>query len=380
MPLYPSPYVPDDELLVKIAPGSHKRFVRRPSDGGQRIDSEYNSRGFRGPELRARGAQTRVIVYGDSNVQAEFSALPDTFARRLQDELVRGGVSDPEVVNAGVVGYGPDQVSLRMAGDIASLRPTLVLVVLFADNDFGDLLRNRIYSLDGEGRLVRHRPRLSASEVAMLERGAHPQGLRRLQIWRHLRQLYLVVARSRDEPQSRESSADYLDAMLRLSAQTYRGYVRDVPGDGVAENHFGDSYDADLALEPDSPSAQVKVRLMEQVMLRMRQIARDSDTPLAFLILPAAIDVVDGYEIRVDAAKYPAYDRERLTRVLADVCVRGNLPCLNLYPELRARGAARYYFQNPDNHWNDAGQALAADLTARYLLAQSLLRQAAPRP
>ena len=373
-PLYPSPYEPDDELLVRIAPRAHKLFVRNGRDGGERIISHYNSLGFRGPEPRPRATQTRIIVYGDSSVQAEFSALTDTFAQQLLGELSSHRVPDPEVIAAGVVGYGPDQVSLRLADDIARLRPALAIVVLYADNDFGDLLRNRIYSLDTAGALVRHHPRLSTEDHAELDQASHPAGLRRLQIWRHLGRLRAVLSGGIDaEKRAREYDATYIDASLRRGEATYRDYLRGLPGDGVAENPFADMHDADIALTPDAPSGQLKVRLMEQVMLRMREIARASSTPLTFLILPSAIDVVDGYGIHVDAAKYPKYDRQRLSQALADICVRGGLQCLNLFPELRARDAGRYYFHSPDGHWNDAGQKFAAELMARFLLRQSLL-------
>src|SRR6185295_4536691 len=63
--------------------------------------------------------------------------------------------ADVETVNAGVVGYGPDQACLRMEAELSRLRPDLVVVAVLAENDYGDLVRNRLFELGPRGELVR---------------------------------------------------------------------------------------------------------------------------------------------------------------------------------------------------------------------------------
>jgi len=177
-PLFPSPYQPDDVLLVKLVPGAKKAFTRLAVNGGQRIVTQINSQGFRGEELRPLDRQKRIIVYGDSNVQAEFSELPATFSKQLESRLAPSFGTGIEVINAGVVSYGPDQYSLRLSGDIDRLRPALVVAVIFADNDFGDLIRNRIYRLNSRGDLELRREvesllRARQSSSGFLERPAY---------------------------------------------------------------------------------------------------------------------------------------------------------------------------------------------------------------
>src|SRR5450756_45041 len=104
-PLFASPYQTDDVLLVKLIPGASKVFTRTAVNGGNRVVSHVNDMGFRGPELRPAADLKRVIVYGDSNVEAEFSELPATFAKQLESRLTRPSSQGVEVVNAGVVGY-----------------------------------------------------------------------------------------------------------------------------------------------------------------------------------------------------------------------------------------------------------------------------------
>src|SRR5436305_791664 len=110
-PLFASPYQPDDTVLVKHVPGTNKAFTRMAVNGGEGIVSHYNSQGFRGPELRPPDHLKRLIVYGDSNVQAEFSELAATFPQQLQARLTPEHGPGVEVLNAGVVGDGPDQIS-----------------------------------------------------------------------------------------------------------------------------------------------------------------------------------------------------------------------------------------------------------------------------
>ena len=98
---------------------------------------------FRGDELAATN-MTRIVVYGDSNVQAVFSTDANTFPEQLES-LVSLELGRPvEVVNAGVIGYGPDHYLLRMTADLPLLQPDLVVITIFADNDLGDLLRHRL--------------------------------------------------------------------------------------------------------------------------------------------------------------------------------------------------------------------------------------------
>jgi hypothetical protein len=136
---------------------------------------------------------------------------------------------------------------------------------------------------------------------------------------------------------------------------------------------FGSFYDADIALQPDSVSARYKIALMEKVLVNLRDIADRAATKLAIVILPAALDVCDHYDFRVNAQRYPQYDRSRLSSLVVAVASRNGIPYVNLFPELRAVDANLYYFHGGDNHWNDAGQAKAAQLLSELIEQRQLL-------
>ena len=69
---------------------------------------ETNNDSFRGPELNNE-SEYRIIVYGDSNIQARFSDSANTFTGQLDHYVKKSSFRDYEILNAGVVGFGPDQ-------------------------------------------------------------------------------------------------------------------------------------------------------------------------------------------------------------------------------------------------------------------------------
>ena len=153
-------YQLDRACLYRLTPASHKVFRHFQVNGGHSIQVEINSLGLRGDELAGgEGGARRIVVYGDSFIEAEFSPLDQTFVGQLDRKLNEdrhGASAGPavEVLNAGVIGYGPDQVAVRLQTELGSLKPDLVIVALCSGNDFGDLLRNKIYRLGEGGRLV----------------------------------------------------------------------------------------------------------------------------------------------------------------------------------------------------------------------------------
>jgi hypothetical protein len=376
-PLFASPYQPDDVVLVRLVPGARKVFTRLPVDGGQRIVSKINSQGFRGDELRPPDHLKRVIVYGDSNVQAEFSELPATFAKQLEMRLTPSLGASAEVVNAGVVGYGPDQVSLRLQDDLPRLKPALVIVVIFADNDFGDLIRNRIYRLDAHGDLELSRYQLAPEMRARLQRASHPQDLARLQLTRYAARLWqLLHERKFRQPRTWEEGllGQYIEYSLTRSQIDFREYMVDTPVH-IAADPFRDPYDADIALHPDWPSARYKVSLMEKVLGKLRDTAAARATPLVVVILPSAMDVCDQYDPQVNAREFPQYVPTRLSALVEQMATRLGIINLNLWSAFRGAGAC-YYFRGGDGHWNDVGQAKAAQLLSELIVRRGVLTDA----
>jgi hypothetical protein len=97
-----------------------------------------NSWGLRGPEPEL-DAPLRVLVLGDSFMQGMFIGDEETPPECLRRYLARELKTRVSVLNAGVMGYSPEQYyySLPAFGD--RFQPQFVVVSIFA-NDFGNMI------------------------------------------------------------------------------------------------------------------------------------------------------------------------------------------------------------------------------------------------
>jgi len=124
---------------------------------------------------------------------------------------------------------------------------------------------------------------------------------------------------------------------------------------------------------PKSVSARYKVALMRAVLGRMRDMAARSRGPLVLLLVPHPSDVTDHYDgWRVDRKRFPDYDGRNQIAPLEDMARALGIPFVSLYDVFRTHDANSLYFHGGDDHWNAAGQRLAADVTANYLVAHGL--------
>jgi hypothetical protein len=340
----------EPELLFELRPGSSRIFLHRPEDGGGFTLSRVNSDGFRGPELRDHPPR-RVVVYGDSFVHGEFSADDETFAQQLERRLGDG----TEVVNAGVRAYGPDQALLHLERTQASLAPDAIVFAVFAGNDFGDLIRNKLFRFAPNGELLRNRPELAPE----LREQFHQNPLEQLA----LAGLYRVAKRGLKHRRRSEPADTRHDPAALL--ETCRSELVDYRTDDIARAVvFEDHYDADLALEPDGDGAATKQRLMEAVLARLAE--QTHGVPVSVLVIPAALDVAPGLGgLSIPRAGWPHYDPRGLSRRVVRAARAAGLPVIDLWDAFEPEAPTLFYPR--DRHWNARGQELAASVVAAQL-------------
>lgn len=380
---YYRPFRADARTLYRPAPGAVREHRLSEINGGHRILYRINSSGFRGDELDPEASELRIVVYGDSYIQAEFSALSETFAERLEQRTAERIGRPVEVVNAGVAGYGPDQVVNKMQAELARLSPDLVLMALCSGNDFGDLLRNKLYFMNGRGELQEHALTI------------HPDIARQMQISRREAILKLILREAANgllvaaglraeaaigsesvtlEQTEAMTGRERMEFFLGQRRREFEEYV--VRGDGVLRNTFWDSYDADVSLVPQSESSRYRIAMMGQLLAKIRDLAKEIPVPLTLVLIPHPIDV-GGHDIaEVDREKYPAYRPSGLTDALEQIAERHGIPCLNLFSAFEARGSQELYFRGQDDHWNARGQDFAAELATEFLSANGQLDEA----
>lgn len=355
---------PDPDLVFASIPGARRVLAVDP-DAHATVATEIDARGFRGGGIAPKKRGYRVAVYGDSLVMAETTPLEETFVERLGAHLRSSG-REVEVVNAGVTGYGPDQECLRLEREIDALAPDLVVLVLCAHNDFGDLVRNKLFRLDEAGKLVANRWSLHpdlAADFAAKERDARRPALLRVLDGireRKAERERLAAAHGRKPP--------YVEWYLLASKDEYSELV--LEKDNRVRSVFADYYDADVAIRPEAPSAVLKVRMMGAVLERLAGDCKERSIPLFAVVVPSAVDTCPEFEIRVDPAEWPTWDKDRLCRTLDGILERLSVAHLDLTRAFLDAGACGLFGTTGDFHWNAKGQELAALQVAESLAAK----------
>jgi hypothetical protein len=128
------------------------------------VSVTYNSEGWHDLEhtVKKPDGVFRILVLGDSFMEANSVELNDAFHRRVE-ELARAAGSNIEVINMGVAGYGTLQEYL-VYRDIGQLyEPDLVLLAFFDGNDVINNSFELASSLTADG-VVNARPFLDPNE------------------------------------------------------------------------------------------------------------------------------------------------------------------------------------------------------------------------
>lgn len=372
----------DNELIFKPIPGRKFRYVRFLENGGGVIESGFNSLGIRGREFDAfQFDGVRVVVYGDSIIQASYTQLEKTFVYQLEKRLQNELNGDVQVLNAGVNGYGPDQYLIRLRNDLPILNPDLVIVAIFADNDFGDLIRNKIFRIDMNGQLARHdfvvdeevkqryqkRENLNRAfalqkafiDPTIIKRDLRILVERRIGISNFLFQDVPIETAFRTDPR-----VPWIERWLDRGRNEFHEYI--VEKDPVVrlDNIRSDHYDADMSLFPRAWSSRYKVDLMKLVLSEMARLLRKHQIPMMILIIPSPVDVCEGYDWQVDPNQFPAYDRQTLTQSIERIAKQSDIHYFNLYRHFSGANCNNLYYHFGNNHWTDEGQAKAARLVS----------------
>jgi hypothetical protein len=354
----------NEDYLVSLKPNRKKKFVRSEQDGGDIIQWDTNNNSFRGGNLK-NNPKTRIIVYGDSNILARFSSDENTYVRKLEKYLNRNGLTDIEVVNAGIVGFGPDQSLIRFNKEADVYKPDLVIFHVFADNDFGDIVRNRLFELDVNGNLRETDYRKTDyrktvdENVTVNKNQKQNDFISSLLIMRAAKKL-IGLLEIGDERKKQ------LNILQNINAKEYSVYKKSQPRKSFP---FADHYDIDIALDPDKESSKIKIKLMESVLKRANTIAGSKGIKFLVLIQPSKKDLtkdnaVLNYEY---LQKYPKYRRTNLTDAVKNKCVENNIYFINLFDVFMRNNPENLYFRIDQMHWNDQGQDIAAKETALYI-------------
>lgn len=361
-------YVPDAGLLYDAAPNAARiqrvgRHYVREGDATH-VHVRTGKEGYRGGDLENPKRRTRVLVLGDSMVMAEYAPLERTFVARLGAEL-EAQTARPdsiETVNAGRAGYGPDQTMLLFERDADLIQPDVVVCVLCAHNDFGDLMRNKLFLLDGKSALQKQSPTIGQRMRDRFERiGRWSQEPAIQRLWRFWSEARRTPAIMRPmEPSELQFYVEAMEAQAREHL---------VDRDPEILSLFEDVYDIDMAAPGQGQFNEPKRALMTAILARLALAARRREVPLVFVIVPSAVDVCEQFGVKMDPIRFPSYEPTRLVETHAGCVGLAGGIAIDVTPALTADGPAdRFFIGGTDIHWNAAGQGAAAAFIAQQLL------------
>jgi len=353
-------YEYNEDYLVSLKPGIRRTNTESPENGGITVEWYTNSDTFRGDEIR-RNPAMRIIVYGDSNIQAVFSRLEDTFPFKLEGYLEKAGLSGIEVLNAGVVGFGPDQCLLRFITETEKYQPDSV-IFLVSDNDYSDIMKNRLFDLDSDGSIVESGHKKTEDQLLRQERGASA----------FFANLAMVRAAKRiraGAPEGSEAKSTPQAVIQDVAAAIEREYEIFRRSGPRGFSHFGDHYDLNVAAYPEAESSKAAVALMEGVLKRAKEAAEKKGILFLVVIEPSVVDLTENYLFSyAHLREYPHYRKENLTDTTRNICVSNTIDVVDLFDVFSKSDPGNLFFRNRNNHWNDRGQDIAAKEVAEYML------------
>lgn len=352
-----------ENYLFDLKPNVDRTFIRTKENGGDTIRWETNENGFRGEPLESDSLY-RIMVIGDSNIQAQFSTLENTFSHHLEKKLATQIGQNIEVINAGVIAYGPDQSYLKLVEQIDIYQPNLVLLNVFADNDFGDLVKNQLFRLDGEGTIYQtasKRDEKLLFEIPTDNFWAQQQNNSKIYLLRATQKIHRLLF-PKDKAMIKKA---LIKACFEEAKKEYDFYQKKQVRVGSA---FNDYYDIDVATNPKSSSARLKIDLMRGLLQKYQELCTKKETDFLVTIQPSVVDLTENFYFSfADLRKYGTYDPQILTRIVGDLCQQLDLHHLDFYEVFMENNPSELYFKLNDNHWNDEGQAVAAEYTAKWL-------------
>lgn len=279
-----------------------------------------------------RPSEYRIVLVGDSFVQAAQVELQHTAAYRLEEELRRKtGLGDLlTVFNLSRSGWTSTNERRFLERNISLFEPNLVVLVTYVGNDIIELMIKQRRSLEAEG-----------------------EGL-----WKAVHRL----AKSRRNPSHlARFFAERLDAkvewpMGRPNQPFFSPYLK-----GDAGNVFKKLY---------SPEIDAAYEVFFADLREIQSICKERGSELVLAVAPTKeqvhagdlAEVVEFMELNTEML-----DLEKPQRIVREFATANGIPVIDLLDPMREAGKASRLYFSIDSHWNAEGNRIAAKVLAQNL-------------
>ncbi len=374
--------VPNATTGWALIPGSSGRSYNQRYEYD--VEMAINSRGLRMPEsvgyAKAAGVY-RVLVLGDSFIEASQVEWAESFPQRLAALMEAQSDLRVEAINAGVGGWGNDQQLIWLQEEGYKYEPDLILIATYPRNDF----MNNSEALEGANQGKIRKPFLTVVN-GELQRKYYPFDPNAVP---EVESEQAVLAAERVEPgpltgvgswlRNHSALYRYVDPRLRAAAPQFAAWLGRTgliePGMETRLVAQGGDY-IPLAYQIYernlSPDWQEAVDLTEAIYARIREVATGMGAETAAVVITAPEQVYPEEWSQI-LATYPDMQAMALDvnlsheRAVAALNEAG-VPALDLLGPFRdlAHKDEPLHLAD-DGHWTPAGHALAARATVNFL-------------
>src|SRR5437016_3856823 len=268
---------------------------------------------------------TRILVFGDSFMEALQVAFEDSFPSLLESGLRKALHRNVEVINCAVSGWGQDDQLAYLQKYGRALEPDLILVAMTLHNDVSDNMREQFHTLAHDKLILKPVATMSVSELKVL----HVKGF--FASHSHLWQLLRKVKSLRE---------------MRSVAAALDKHVMQLIGRSEETEELKRGW-----------------KLTFELFKGIREVGKSMGAETAIMLIPLRLQLQDD-DIAI----------EKPQQAMRTFGREANIDIIDLLPILR-----RWTLENkaslhlPDGHWNEKGHRLAADTVVKQIVEKRLV-------
>jgi hypothetical protein len=310
----------------------------------------------------------RILVLGDSFVEAKQIPLDQTFTKVLEQKLnARRGTARYQVITVGVGGWGTDQETLYYENEGYKYQPDVVLVLFSSSINIATNSPDIQIKLDPVNGLSKPYFVLASSQLELKNFPFHG---------------HVTTAPVKLGPFGRVGNwinqHFYLYRFLTIAFRKLVG--GSLPSDTTSpKNRF--FYGFYAMSQPLSDEWQYAYRLTEAILARLDSSVKSHGSRLVVVsdVERQGVDSTywQNYLARAPDAGNYQWDVDQPDRLIGGFLTQRGIPFLSLRPIFRAHFEKTRQELNITNelHWNVAGHQLAADAVCDWLAASGWLPQ-----
>jgi hypothetical protein len=305
---------------------------------------EINSLGMRDIEYTQDkpSGKNRIVVMGDSFTSGLGVENNEIFTEILESRLL----TNWQVLNFGVNGYGPVQELIMFEDRAVKFKPDFTILVYYIRNDLDDTLG----TYDGIKGYARPKVEVANNELKYVN-------------------LPLIKKNTKVETEILDQSP-IIKLPFKITDFHFFNFIHIKLQDKNSILNLPP--EVDLSKKEQSIEMKEGYAKIEQILIKMNAISHANNSKFLLVIAPTVIQIYEKQYwpeiMRIYHLNNNENDLLLPNKILIDICKKNNIDYLDLYASLKNnadKGMNLYYKIN--QHWNKQGHEVVAESIVSYL-------------